>query len=280
MQVATVAHPLKRIGLLVFSLALSLACIVLCPPLATPMAFLLPVAVCPAWFSHGLWYSMLLSIIPCTGALLTGSDLPLSLLLLPCPYLCLLATQISSRRKLPFLWVAGILSGIVMLTQTFWMGRVMQLLGGDLFTELAKQTVTYLSELPNSGNLLYSLVQVGFLKIPAQFEHAIGFPIGGLIILNPALRWELLNALRFRLYDLLKAAIPSLLIQSSLITGLFTALRSAREIGRRSAPVELEPAHKTVPTGQVPYPLFRTLRLPHATAIRCFSRFGLWAWGW
>ena len=151
-----------------------------------------------------------------------------------------------------------------MLTQTFGWDGLCSLWGEICLPTCNANWLTYLSELPNSGNCSTAWFQVGFLKIAAQFEHAIGFPIGGLIILNPALRWELLNALRFRLYDLLKAAIPSLLIQSSLIIGLFTALRSAKEIGRRSAPAELEPGHKAVPTGQVPYPLFRTLRLPHA----------------
>ena len=267
MQAATAANPRKRIVLLVVSLALALAAVLLFPPLAVPMSFLMPLVACPVQFSLGLWHSLLLPLAPCLGAVLTGMDLPLSLLLLPSSYFCLLLTQWASRRKFSFTSVAAMLAGLMLLAQTLWWGRVMMLLGGDLFAGLAERTVGTLSVLPNSNSLLYSLVQMGFLELPARFQQSAGLRLGSLVVLNPALRTELLNALRFQLHGLLKAGIPLLLVQSSLIIGLFTALRTTKEISKRTAsssaplPQQEDQAPAQEP---VPYPLFRIFRLPSA----------------
>ncbi len=267
MHAATAFSPFKRIALRILPVALAMAAVLLLPPLAVPMAFLLPLVVCPGQFSQGLWFSLPLSLVPCAGLLLAGGDLPSSLLLLPCPCLCLLLTQWASRRKLSFTAVAAMLSGLALLTQTLWWARVTALVGGDLFAGLAEQTVALLSASPNSGSLLYNLTQVGFLELPARFRENAGIPLGRFFVLNPALRIELLNALRFQLHGMLRTGIPSLLVQSSLIIGLFTALRATKELGRQAAATGaalLQEGEEPLPPERIPYPLFRAFRLPDA----------------
>lgn len=255
----------KRIALPVLCIALLCVCLLQAPWLAMPLAFLMPVIVCPAQVRVGSWFSLLLPLLPCAGSLLAGGDLLLSLLLLPCSYGSLLLTSRARRSKLSFSLTALLLVGVALVTNGLWWARVMDLYEGDLFSGLANQTVQNLASLPSWGNWLYQMVALGVLPLPAAYAQTAGFRLGDLIFLNPALQTELLNALRFQLYSFLRQAVPQLLVQGSLLVGVCAALRTAKAIGKNSLPpisIVFRSGSHEIQRSIAAYPQFRNLRLP------------------
>ena len=267
MHFAVANSPWKRRGLLFVYMAVLLGCVLLAPLLSVPMAFLMPLLACPVQVSLGLPFGLLLPLAPCAGLLLAGADLQLSLLLLPCTYLCLWVVRLirSNRASVSsiFLFLCLVLLG----TQALWWMRLGRLLGGDLFPDLAEKTVESISRLPNSGSALFQMVNMGLLPLPAQFQNTAGYRLGDLVLLDPLLRDELLNALRFQLESTFRQGLPSLVVQSSLAVSLFTVLRTLRESSKQNPqPITLTFRSKDQEVSRqvLPYPTFRTLRLPQA----------------
>ncbi len=257
--------PWSQIGLFTLAAVFMLACVLLYPPLCVPLALCMPLLACPAQARVGLWAALLLPLVPGIGALLAGGDSGLCLLLLPSPYLGLLWTHWARRRKLSFAMMSMGLSGILLFCQVLWWSGMLAKYGEGSLPGLAGHIVTSLSTLPTSGNLLVQLVQAGFLPLPEQFRQSMGIQLGGLTLLNPLLQADLLNALRFRLQDLLTRLAPAFLMQTSLVLGLCTALRTSKAFGRTNAqPIAIlfRSGDKEIRRQILPYPLFRTLRFP------------------
>lgn len=223
----------KRVGLPLFSFASLLLCVLAQPSLSFPLALLLPLIICPAQVTTGLWFSLLLPLLPCAGLLYAGGDFLIALSTLPFSYLSLIVSQVAHKRKLDFSSTTLWYTAAILCSFAFLGIRLTQLLGGDLFHGLASYLTDSIARLPTANATLYSLVQTGFLELPSQVTKAASFLLGQNILLVPQVRTELLNALRFQLFSILRQGMPSLLIQLSLILGLFTALQTKRENARQ-----------------------------------------------
>ncbi|MCL1855667.1 MAG: hypothetical protein FWF86_08030 [Clostridia bacterium] len=267
MHFAEASSPWKQWGIQFVYIALLLGCVLLIPLLSVPMAFFMPLLICPVRAPRSLFFRLLLPLAPCTGMLLAGTDFSLCLLLLPCAYLCIGVIRLNRFSRVPVTSIFLLLCLILLGTQALWWLRLGILLGGDLFPDLAEKTVESISQLSNSGNVLMQMVRVGLLALPAQSQNVTGFRLGNLVLLDPHLRIELLNALRFQLESLFRQGIPSLVVQCSLAVSLFTVLRTLRDRNKQSssATSPVSCAKDREANRQVsPYPSFRTLRLPPA----------------
>ncbi len=149
------------------------------------------------------------------------------------------------KRKLRFDQLALGLTAATLFSTLPLLARASWLLDGALFAGLADLLTNTVGASDNCGSILYSLLNLGVLQAPAEYAGRAGLRIGQYVLLNPELRQELLNALRPRLEAWSEELIPSLLMQGSMIIGLFSALQTAR--------VRVQPMHRLA---------FRTLRLP------------------
>jgi hypothetical protein len=219
-------------------------------PLAPFLSLLLALLVCPAFMRGEVWFAVCLPLASASAFLLSGGDMVLGLLTLSSPYLSLLAVSLSRNRRLSLhaqavaIGAAFIVSALAMLT------RFSAMLGGVLFSSLADAAVRTLEHSVMGGSVLYRLVSLGILSLPDVYANTHAFKLGNLVLLEPALQRELLNMLRLRLNEGLTSWVPSLLMQGALITGLFTALSSARAHGRGT-------------TGVSDTPRFQDLQLSH-----------------
>ncbi len=232
MHATTTPSAFRRFGLplLLFSL-LSVSVLVL-PPLAFPLAFVMPLIVCPAQISVGLWFALFLPLVPCAGLLWAGADVLLSLCTLPFAYLSLLASVLIRRMKPDFLqgtlfYVLAFLTSLALLCV-----RLGVMLGGNLFEGLAIYLTQAVADQPAANRFFFLLIQNGVLALPPQMHNSPLLLLGQNIFLIPSLRVEILNAFRFVTMEWLYESIPALLLQLSLVIGLFASLHTARESAR------------------------------------------------
>ena len=219
------------------------------PALAVPFSLLLPLVVCPAMAGGALTFALALPCVLAGVCWLGGASVKVVLLLPLAPYLCLLSTSQRYRRQFTFEGRALACTAAVALEGLALLLALKAALGGPVFTALPDALVAQLTDAPWTGALLYRLVNLGVLPLPDAYANTAALQLGNLVWLNPLLQSELLNMLRLRLADTLTLWVPMVLVQGSMLVGMFTALTTERAHAR----------HMNDPAGA---PLFRTLRLP------------------
>ena len=212
--------------------SLSFACLACCAYLLPPAAFLfacaLPLVVCPVSEKGDLKFALSLPLAPAVGYLLAGHDTVFAVALVLLPYLSIL--NVFLRRHWHWSFSAGtagfiaayVLSALVIVL------RLNEQLGAPVFTQLSEYAVSRVEQSPLAGSILYRLLSLGYLDVPDAYRSAAMFQVGDLIWINPPLQTELLNMLRLRLSEGAFQWIPTLLMQGSVILGLFTALATER----------------------------------------------------
>jgi len=225
-----------------------LGCAYLLPPLAFIVALSLSLIVCPAFSDGDTWYALALPLAPAIGFFISGGDAYFSLLLTMFPYLCLLVVAAKQRWRMTFLMEILLCTGAFLLSALGMLMRLSELLGGPLFQSLSQYVVDSIRSSLFGGSVLYRLTQFGFLTVPDAYRNSAGFQLGDFVLLNPSLQKELLNMLRLRLNEGFSQWIPSVLMQGSIILGLFTAIGTERARARKAG------AHQ-------PMPSFTLLRL-------------------
>lgn len=230
------------------SFAVLLGCSYLFPPLAFAVALLMPLSVCPALEQGDVWYALAMPLAPSAGWIISGGDPVFGLLLAMFPYLCLLVVSMKQRWRMGFLAEILACIGVFVLTALGMLFRLGEMLGGPLFSTLAEYVVHSIQGSMLSGNILYQLTQLGFLDVPEAYRQTAALQLGNLVWLNPPLQRELLNMLRLRLNEGFTQWIPAVLMQGSILLGLFTALGAERARVRKIG-------------GGQPLPSFLMLRL-------------------
>lgn len=219
------------------------------PLLAFGLMFLLPLAVCPAFSRGEFWFALGLPIVPLAACALAGFPLADALLTLLPSAMALAALQTARLSRADFTRITLLCIAAYLLAALAVLMRLRLQLGGELFSGMAAYAVSRVEGSVWSGNILYRLAAMGYLSIPESFRSVAGLPVGDYILLNPLLQRELVNMLRLRLHEDLALLVPQLLMQGALVLGLFTALRTARELARKDGKAAA-------------VPLFRTLHLP------------------
>jgi hypothetical protein len=173
----------------------------------------------------------------------------LAVLLFALPCLMMLAITLARRFRFSFTGEMGLCVAACIAVLLLMLVRVSDLLRAPLFSGLAEYAVNRLNNSYLSGSIFYRLVSVGFLTVPESLRNVAGLRLGDLVMLNPVLQLELSNMLRLRLNDSLREWLPMLVVQGSLILGLFGALLCEGGRARKTGKPEIRP-------------LFRTLHLP------------------
>lgn len=222
-------HLIKRIGWPILSAFFMLLFVFTVPHVSAPLALLVPLLAYPASIRVGTWYIIVMSILPGAGWMSAGKDFMLSLTLLT-PGLLTLAVQHLARKKKRSLTAIALYQIFsFLLSQTLFWGRICFLLNGSLFDGLAQQGMEMMARFSQSNQLLIQLVRQGLLALPAHFQRTWALPIGDLLIIDPALRIELLHELRFLFYNQAYNIIPSFTIQAAIVLGFFTTLNATRQ---------------------------------------------------
>lgn len=211
-----------------------LGCAYLLPPLAFVVAFTLSLIVCPAFSDGDTWYALALPVAPAIGFFISGGDAYFSVLLTMFPYLCLLVVAAKQRWHMTFLLEILLCTGAFLLSALGILMRLSELLGGPLFQSLSQYVVDSIRSSLLGGSILYQLTQFGLLTVPDAYQSTAGFQLGSFVWLNPPLQKELLNMLRLRLNEGFAQWIPSLLMQGSIVLGLFTAINTERARARKA----------------------------------------------
>ena len=224
----------------------------LAPPLAPLAALALPL-ITYAMLTRGEdGWAILMPLMPSIALFAAGHDPVISLLLLLPSYLGFLPLRLSQRRVIPFSTVTLLCIAAVLFSALLMLMRLSVLLDGPLFSQLAQWFVTRLQGSINGDTLLYRMVSAGYLDLPAAYSKFAGVQLGSLVLLNPLLHRELINMLRLRLYEDISSYLPMLLMQGSVIIGLFSSIRVYNTLLRKVKP-------------DAPPQLFRTLDIPKRT---------------
>ena len=210
-------------------------------PLSPLFSLLLPLAVCPLYQRGELWPALLLPLIPAAAFLARGGDMGIGLLLPLYSCLGLLLVVIGKRRRWGLHAEAAVLIAACAVTSLALLTRLSLLLGGPLYTSLSESVIGTLQNSLMRGSILYRLTSLGILSVPSAYAGSTAFQLGDYVLMNPGLEKELLNMLRLRLSEGLTSWIPSLLVHSSALIGLFSALFAARASARRAGDVSQAP---------------------------------------
>lgn len=238
MQATATRTSWKQIGMLLIVAAFLLAAVLSAPWLCFLVALLLPLFLVPLAQSSYLAFLLgtLISCIPSVALVSLISDMTLAFCLATIPLLNFFLSRFLAKHRQPLgsaiLWhTAATLAGQLLC---WW--RVGAMLGGNLFVGLADFLTRTFAAHPNGNALLFGLCQYGVLSLP-ESVHALAYFLGSAVFNDSALRTETLNAFHFFVYSLGRQLIPSLIIQFSLIIGLFTALKTVHfGLASRSKP--------------------------------------------
>ena len=209
---------------------LAAACFVI-PECCALFAAVIPVIACPLVMHRQEPVCWAAAAAPAAAAFVTlgGNErmLPYVLSLLLPGMLPMLITRLvpMPRRMGPrgFLWYIS--AAAVSLTAVA--AGAGYLLEGPLQTVIADNLTERIGASPQAGLILYRLAASGLVSIPENFPRSEIL----LHVLEPLMVRQMLLSFHLTVEMLLGNALPSLMVQGVLLTGLFTALRLERMNG-------------------------------------------------
>lgn len=204
------------------ALPLLVLLIAIFPVLSLPLAVVMPLFSCPLMKGRERWIALLTAPLPALIALLyrypAGYGLGLFLVTsLPMLIAWRLDGRESMAAKSLLLYPAVMALAISVALLGLW----------PLYQEtglppwLAGLATGWVMKHPQRTQFLYQAISSGLLPVPEGFSN---FNLLTLTI-NPVFLHQLELEMHSRFLSLLRSAIPSLVVQGSIITGLFTALR-------------------------------------------------------
>lgn len=227
MQATATRTSWKQIGMLLIVAASLLAAVLSVPWLCFPVALVLPLFLVPLAQSSYLAFLLgaLIIGIPSVALVSLTSDMTLAFCLAAIPLLNFFLSHFLAKHRQPLGFAILWHTAATLVGQLLFWWRVSALLGGNLFVGLADFLTRALAAHPNGNALLFGLCQYGVLSLPESIKPLAYF-LGSAVMGDSALRTETLNAFHFFIYSLGRQLIPSLIVQLSLIIGLFTALKT------------------------------------------------------
>ena len=207
----------KKIKALILSVCALCLLMVFVPPLCLPVAVLLPLLVCPLVGQGQGPVVLMAAIIPAAASGVAGYNalyamclsLPVAL-----PLLVSWRVPLSKQAGLEgMLWyissvAAGLLAVLASLTYA---------LGGPLWQTLPEAYGRVVGSSEQAGLILYRLAEAGGVPLPQGYESAQA--------LDPLVAQQLLLSTKRVLEEGLFAGLPTLFVHTSLIVGVFVALR-------------------------------------------------------
>lgn len=197
------------------------------PALCVPLAVLAPLLACPlvgrkeepaAWVS---------AAVPMMASLAAGCHPYYAVSLVLIGALPLLVTRLVPAKKRPgavgiLLYISAMaFSLIVVLT------AASSMLGSPLYRSLAQVFVNWVGLSENRQLLLRQLAMNGLISIPGEYASQNALRP----LMEAALEQQMLMSLRLTMERIFAQYLPSLVVQSCIVTGLFISLRLERVSG-------------------------------------------------
>jgi len=197
------------------------------PAACVPLALAAPLLACPlvgrkeemaAWFS---------AAVPVISSLMAGFDPFYAASLLLIGALPLLITRLVPIKQRAGLKGILMFAAAIAFSMTVVLAMASRMLGGPLQYSLAKAIVEGINASPNRQALLRQFAVNGLVSIPD------GYTTQGVTgaLMEAAYSQQMLMSLRLTLEKLIAQELPSLLVQSCMIIGLFIPLRLERVNG-------------------------------------------------
>lgn len=241
------------IGLMILCAAIMLA-----PPLSLPLALALPLLVCPMVRRSGEPAAYIAALAPTLSALLAGYDPLYAASLALIGLLPLFITRFLPDQQRTgmggILWYVGVM--FASLTAVTVCATCA--LGAPLWKTLAEVLVRMIADHERSEQILLQAASAGLASIPDGYQS--GSLLG--IAMGATYKQQMLLSLRLTIEATLYNQLPGLLVQASVVIGLFTQLRLLRFKGTVLVVQAVTPSERkttvAVPLG------FQLLMLPRS----------------
>lgn len=225
-------------------------------------ALLMIAGFCAGWLPMGFCLAAVLAALFVSGgAAMAGIGvvylLPVTLLYL----LCL-------RRRIPFWKSCGILAVTLLLSQFALFALLYALAGGSPFLKAGSLAAQAIYDSPYRDSLLYSLISMGMLTVPAGLREGAVIALDGSYALSEQVVSELLLQVRSLISQLGQSVMPSLLISGSglnALLGLSLGIRWGRLAAQRRA-FRAEEETQEIP--DLAMPPLRAWHLPRPWGLR------------
>ena len=219
----------------------------LIPPMFFAICFLSPILLTICGIRCGLApLGVCALLLPAAAWQLFGASLA--------PVLCaiylwpfLIVHVVCFMRKIPFWKSAAVHVAALAVSQTVILIILRPYLGGDLFGGSANFLVQKISESSYSDQILLQLYQTGLLSLPKDMA-ILSDSLSSFFNMNimlPGARTELLNGLRTVLQSSMYSFLPSTVINSSILAGVFGVAFPILAAKKRNIPtVKMDPFSK------------------------------------
>lgn len=240
------------------------------PAFAWAVALALPLVSCPLLGRKQQWIVPIACLVPCIVGLAAGyGPWPALSLLLPGSLCCGGLMALKAHKRLGSPMAIAVCVGAYAVALLLMVTAASCTLGASLahgLTQLATQAVETARQ---PGLVLYQLAAAGLVNVPDGFQNTSLL----MLVIDSGLIRQMLLSFTLTLETLLTGLLPALLVQFTLVGGLFTALRTQR----LNCVVLLVGKSKTSPAERraqvAPPPSFSLLTLPPAV------RYGAVAFG-
>ena len=251
----------RKTQIMVMTIGLGVLCglSLAAPVTGLAAAILVPLFGCPLVGRKEEWLAWATAAAPTLGAMLEGFPTTYAVCLLLPGLLPLLVTRLIKLKQRTgprgmLLYIAASATALTLCAVC-----ITQLLGGPIGQTLPVRVTELIARTDNPGLILYRLAASGLLALPENYGRSDLLSH----LLEPALVRQMLMSLRLTLEKMLGYYLPYGFVQITLLTGLFTALRTERAHGMMLV-IEANTAKPSERRARVlPPPGFRHLTLPN-----------------
>lgn len=241
-------------------LFLLVALIAVIPALSLPLAMLMPLFLCPLMWAKKRWIALITLPMPALIAYLNGFPIAYVITLLGVVGAPTYAAYLEYREgKFQQNWEQAYMATMICTAGlALWALYLDQWHAGMNLAEfVAGHVEHWVMKHPERTQLLYQAMASGLLPVPDGYEKVTLLNL----TLDPVFLGEVRLMLRSRVMDLVETTVPSLLVQSGIIIGLFIQLRILRMWGSYLLMDEEHPQKISVAMA----PSFSTFRISDRT---------------
>ena len=211
-------------------LFLLVALIAVIPALSLPLTMLMPLFICPLMWAKKRWIALITLPMPALITYLNGFPIAYSMILLAVAGAPTYAAYLEYRDgKFQENWEQAYMAIMICTAGlAIWALYLEQWHAGIGLPEfIAGHVEQWVMNHPQRTQLLYQAMASGLLPVPEGYEKVTLLNL----TLDPIFLGEVRLMLRTRVMNLVETAVPSLLVQSGIIIGLFIQLRILRMWG-------------------------------------------------
>ncbi len=225
----TVALKPKRAEWTAMLVGLLILCVMMLmvPALCVPLGLAVPLLACPLVGRKEEPVAWISAAVPAAASLMAGYDALYAASLLLIGFLPLLITRLVPIKRRPGAIGMLMYMAAMAFSVTIVLTMASHMLGGPLDESLAQAFVDWVDQAENKQMMLRQFAANGLISIPEGYiEQGTLRPL-----MEAAYSRQMLMSLRLTMEMLLMQSLPSLVVRSCLIVGVFISLRLERVNG-------------------------------------------------